>query len=103
MTHTAYRTVSYHTDVFKPPAIPLANYVIQKPVFFGGAKKDYVASSAGGKAAVTQFCKGDLAIHEFDAAHWLIWEAKDELNDKLVAWVEGLGLEYLHRDHTTGM
>lgn len=89
MTHTAYHTLSYYTNV-----IPLTDYVIHKPVFFGGAKKDYVASSAGGKAAVNQFCKGNLTIHEFDAAHWLIWEAKDELNDKLVAWLEGLGLEY---------
>lgn len=58
--------------ILSPLAIPLANYTIQKPVFFGGAKKDYVAIAAAGKATTAQFCKGPLTIHEFDAGHWLI-------------------------------
>jgi soluble epoxide hydrolase/lipid-phosphate phosphatase len=92
MLNVPFLLVSYCTSalILSPLAIPLANYTIQKPVFFGGAKKDYVAIAAAGKATTAQFCKGPLTIHEFDAGHWLIWETKDELNDKLLVWVDGL-------------
>ena len=71
------------------PAISLDKYPITQPVFFGGAKQDYVCLSQIGIVACTALCK-DLTIKEFDTGHWLPLEAPQALNSELLAWIEGM-------------
>ena len=71
------------------PAVPVDKYEIHKPVFFGAAQQDYVALAATGKQSVTQLCKS-VTIREFDTGHWVMLEAKDEVNQELSAWIQGL-------------
>ncbi|KAG5636837.1 hypothetical protein H0H81_006664 [Sphagnurus paluster] len=63
------------------------NIFIHKPVFFGAATHDMPAL---GKASCEKFAKGPLTINEFNASHWLMWEKKEEVNEKLLEWIQGL-------------
>lgn len=60
-----------------------------KPVFFAGAKQDYVCPSELGKAATAKNCT-DATIREYDAGHWVMLSNAAELNEDLRAWIEGL-------------
>lgn len=71
-------------------AIPLERYEIKQPVFFGGAKRDYVCLSAMGKEIAEMFCGADLTTREFDAGHWLMLSAADEVNKALLDWIRKL-------------
>ncbi|KAK0451001.1 Alpha/Beta hydrolase protein [Armillaria borealis] len=70
-------------------AIPADNLEITKPVFYGGALHDAVALNAVNKAATTDTCK-NVTLHEYDGGHWIIWEAKDEINRDLLEWLKSL-------------
>lgn len=72
-----------------PPAVPQAQHIVQKPVFFGAAKSDYVALAAIGKFNTSQLCP-NATVREFDTGHWVTWEAKDEVNKELLSWIQAL-------------
>ncbi|KAJ8091194.1 hypothetical protein PM082_004170 [Marasmius tenuissimus] len=69
--------------------IPPENIVVEKPVFFGAALKDFIAV-APGQITSTQGTSPNSTIHLYNAGHWVQWEARDELNRDLLAWIEGL-------------
>ncbi|SJL00528.1 uncharacterized protein ARMOST_03841 [Armillaria ostoyae] len=70
-------------------AIPADNLEITKPVFYGGALHDAVALNAVNKAATIDKCK-NATLHEYNGGHWIIWEAKDEINRDLLEWLKSL-------------
>ncbi|KAL0951357.1 hypothetical protein HGRIS_008061 [Hohenbuehelia grisea] len=82
-----YKILTSGINAEDDKSIPVESYVLEKPVFFGGAKRDYIALSAFGKQGVSQATKNHV-IKEFDASHWVHLEKKDEVNDALLDWIE---------------
>lgn len=72
-------------------AIPTTSYDIHKPVFFGAALRDYICLESMGKVYTAQYCKGGTTVRDFDTGHWVMLEAKDEVNKELSEWIQGLG------------
>lgn len=70
-------------------AIPADNLEITKPVFYGGALHDAVALNVVNKTETTDNCK-NATVHEYDGGHWIIWEAKDEINRDFLDWLKAL-------------
>lgn len=69
------------------PGIPEKNYAISQPVFFGGAMRDYICIPAVQRSGMYPF---NLTWQDYDAAHWVMIEAHEEVNRDLLDWVEGL-------------
>ncbi|THV06216.1 alpha/beta-hydrolase [Dendrothele bispora CBS 962.96] len=70
-------------------AIPLPNYTISQPVFYGAALEDYICLPLLSKPNMDKYCK-NLTYKEFKANHWIMLQVPDEVNRELLAWVEGL-------------
>jgi soluble epoxide hydrolase/lipid-phosphate phosphatase len=68
--------------------IPESSYAINKPVFFGAGKRDYICVVDGQVATAKKFCP-DLVVKEYDSDHWVIWSHAEEVNRDLLQWVEG--------------
>ncbi|KAG7448676.1 uncharacterized protein BT62DRAFT_721267 [Guyanagaster necrorhizus] len=56
------------------------------PVFFG-ASQDFVCRAYMNKATVERMCK-HATIHVYNTGHWVQFQAKDELNQNLFAWIQ---------------
>ncbi|KAF8922734.1 alpha/beta-hydrolase [Mucidula mucida] len=65
------------------------NIIITKPTFFGGAKNDLIALADLQLKSLSATCP-NLTYREFNAGHWILWEAKDEVNKELLKWIQGL-------------
>lgn len=52
--------------------------------------RDYVCLAALGKASIAKACTGPTTIREFDTGHWVMLEAKDEVNKELGEWIKGV-------------
>ncbi|KAG6844295.1 hypothetical protein H0H87_008076 [Tephrocybe sp. NHM501043] len=85
-----YKVQMSNLDTEDSKKIVPENLLIHKPVFFGAALKDLVALTPMQKDIMTQVTKGPLTIKDFDAAHWLLWEEKEKVNQELLKWVQGL-------------
>ncbi|KAG7447074.1 alpha/beta-hydrolase [Guyanagaster necrorhizus] len=84
-----YKVMTTGIDAEDNKAVPEANLEVTKPVFYGGALKDLVALNALNKAGTAGKCK-NATIHEYDGCHWVMWEAKDEVNRDLLSWLKAL-------------
>ncbi|KAF6751029.1 Alpha/Beta hydrolase protein [Ephemerocybe angulata] len=82
-----YKITVSGADMEDAKAIPLAQYPISKPVFFGGTSKDVVCPPALSGRSLTQFCP-KATTHIFEAGHWVLLEKPDELNAELEKWIE---------------
>jgi len=82
-----YKVVTSSVDMEDSKRIPQDKNVVNLPVFFGAAKNDPVAIPVLGKGSVQKFCPNNT-IKDYDAGHWLIWEARDELNADLADWID---------------
>ncbi|KDR85324.1 hypothetical protein GALMADRAFT_84005 [Galerina marginata CBS 339.88] len=82
-----YKALTSSVDMEDSKMIPQDKYVVNLPVFFGAAKNDAIALPVLGKGSVQKFCPNNTIV-EYDAGHWLIWEAKDKLNDDLANWID---------------
>ncbi|TEB37997.1 alpha/beta-hydrolase [Coprinellus micaceus] len=71
--------------------VPLENYEIKKPVFFGGAREDYVVVYWAQEASTRQFCP-NLTVVNFDENHWVPSQAPKEVNQALEKWITGVVL-----------
>ncbi|EIN11755.1 alpha/beta-hydrolase [Punctularia strigosozonata HHB-11173 SS5] len=73
-------------------AIPLDKWKIAKPVFFGAALKDYVCLAPVGKAGMRQAATREelVTVIDFDTSHWIQLEAPEELNARLLEWIDGV-------------
>ncbi|KAF8167779.1 Alpha/Beta hydrolase protein [Crassisporium funariophilum] len=76
-------------DIKDAKDVPQEKYTITKPTFYGAAKKDLIAIPQLGKASIEKFCT-NATVKEYDAGHWVLWEAKDEVNNDLADWIAGL-------------
>ncbi|KAG7447118.1 alpha/beta-hydrolase [Guyanagaster necrorhizus] len=65
---------------------------VTKPVFFGGASKDYVCFSSMNLAGTKNNCE-DTTAHVYDAGHWVQIEAKDEVNRDMLAWIQAVEIK----------
>ncbi|KAK0462974.1 Alpha/Beta hydrolase protein [Desarmillaria tabescens] len=74
-----------HAPEANPPKIEK----VSKPVFFGGASKDYVCLAHMSLAGTTASCE-DTTSHVYDTGHWVQLEAKDEVNRDLLAWIQAV-------------
>ncbi|KAF5376027.1 hypothetical protein D9615_007725 [Tricholomella constricta] len=77
-------------DIEDGKRITPESYFIQKPVFFGGATQDCVSLLALSKIVVEQYTKGPLTVKEYETGHWIMWQAKDKLNQDLLEWFQTL-------------
>ena len=66
--------------------VPLENYEIKKPVFFGGAREDYIAVYWAQEALTRQFCP-NVTVVNFNANHWVASQAPKEVNRALEKWI----------------
>jgi len=66
--------------------IPVANYAITKPVFFGATLRDAICKPALGMMTTKPFCP-NLTYAEFDTDHWVTLAAPDALNEELLKWI----------------
>ncbi|KAF5337994.1 hypothetical protein D9758_014332 [Tetrapyrgos nigripes] len=75
--------------------IPQQNVLLQSPVFFGAALRDYVTVSAPiNLDAVIASSNSTLTVHEYNSGHWVQMALKDEVNSDLLQWIEGsVGLD----------
>ncbi|KAJ3932589.1 MAG: Alpha/Beta hydrolase protein [Lentinula lateritia] len=70
--------------------IPQENLTIKKPVFLGAALEDYVAIAALEINSIIQASENATTIQQYDSGHWVMLEAKDQVNSDLLAWIESL-------------
>jgi pimeloyl-ACP methyl ester carboxylesterase len=85
-----YKAVTSESiDMEDAKSIPQDKYVVTLPVFFGAALGDVIAIPALGKGDVQKFCP-NATIKDYEAGHWVIWEAKDKLNADLAEWIATL-------------
>ncbi|KAF5376024.1 hypothetical protein D9615_007726 [Tricholomella constricta] len=77
-------------DIEDGKGIAPESYFIQKPVFFGGATQDCVSLLALNKIVIEQYTKGPLTVKEYETGHWIMWQAKDKLNQDLLEWFQTL-------------
>jgi soluble epoxide hydrolase / lipid-phosphate phosphatase len=68
---------------------PDLHVIITAPVFFGAALRDAVCLAQIGKQTTFEHCK-NATVKEFDTGHFVQFEAKDEVNKELKAWIEGM-------------
>ncbi|PPQ63010.1 hypothetical protein CVT24_006116 [Panaeolus cyanescens] len=66
--------------------VPLDNYPVHKPVFFGAANHDYISRSVLGIATTNYHCK-NATIREFHDGHWLMMSSPSEVNAALFSWI----------------
>lgn len=79
-----------HIDVDRKSSsenVGLKTNKIDKPVFFGGAAKDYVNPPEVGEAGIKAACQ-DVTVHRYDTGHWVHLDAPKELNRDLLAWIQ---------------
>jgi hypothetical protein len=67
----------------------LENYEIKKPVFFGGAREDYIAVYWAQEAQTRQFSP-NITVVNFNANHWVTSQAAKEVNKALEKWIKGV-------------
>ncbi|PPQ67073.1 hypothetical protein CVT25_005674 [Psilocybe cyanescens] len=81
-----YKVVTSSICMEDAKSIPVEKYHIASPVFLAAAKRDPVAVAALAVASTQKFCP-NATIKEYDACHWLLWEAKDQVNTDLEEWI----------------
>ncbi|KAF9022958.1 alpha/beta-hydrolase [Hymenopellis radicata] len=86
-----YKILTSGLDAEDNKGISPENIVIIKPTFFGGAKNDRIALADVQLKSLGEVCP-NLTYREFDAGHWVLWEAKDEVNQELLMWIQGLSV-----------
>ncbi|KAH9486622.1 Bifunctional epoxide hydrolase 2 [Psilocybe cubensis] len=69
--------------------VPLDKYTVATPVFLAVAKEDPVAVPGMVIASTLKFCT-NTTVREYDAGHWVLWEAKDQVNADLEQWIASL-------------
>ncbi|KAF9038946.1 alpha/beta-hydrolase [Hymenopellis radicata] len=82
-----YKIVTSDIDMKDGQDIPAANANITKPVFFGGALRDYVCIAATSRASLFQHAP-DFTFQDYDAGHWVMIQQADEVNKDLLEWLE---------------
>ncbi|KAL0564907.1 hypothetical protein V5O48_017130 [Marasmius crinis-equi] len=84
-----YKVVVQGIEAQDNEGIPEENLTVVKPVFLGATLRDFVVIAPSSVRA-TLDTSSNATIHLYDTGHWVQWEAKDELNRDLQAWIEGL-------------
>ena len=74
---------------YEKETVKKENYNISKPVFLGGASDDAIGVASLMKAQ-TEAHASQFTYHEFKSGHFVMMEAKDEVNRVLLSWIEGL-------------
>jgi pimeloyl-ACP methyl ester carboxylesterase len=84
-----YKCVTSGLSSEDDATIPMEQYSIAKPTFFGGAKNDTIGLVALQMPAFAQFAK-NTTIRQFDAGHWVALQAAEEVNKELLAWIQSV-------------
>jgi pimeloyl-ACP methyl ester carboxylesterase len=74
-------------DAPRPGEIIDESLLIKKPVFFGGAKKDYVCLYEPAVPHMEKYAVGGLKIVEFDTGHRVQLEQPENVNRELDVWI----------------
>ncbi|KAF6766530.1 Alpha/Beta hydrolase protein [Ephemerocybe angulata] len=82
-----YKIMVNGADMEEAKKIPQEQYVVKKPVFFGGTAKDPICVPMIGAATVKQLCP-QATIQVFETGHWVQLEAHEEVNEALNKWLE---------------
>ncbi len=72
---------------FSSLGIPESNATINKPVFFGGATRDYISIIVLMRAPFFKYAP-DFTFQDYDADHWVMIQRPDEVNKDLLEWLE---------------
>ncbi|KAF9530869.1 Alpha/Beta hydrolase protein [Crepidotus variabilis] len=83
-----YKVVRSDLDREDASKIPKEKYQVNKPVFYGRALNDWIAIPAIFDSSMAY--TPQLTIRNYEAAHWVHWEKRDELNHDLKKWLEAL-------------
>lgn len=84
-----FKAAALGVDDQDAQSIEAENLQVRQPVFFGYGKNDQLSPAAAGRISSAQHCPV-LTVKEFDTGHWLMWEAKDQVNRTLLEWLQGL-------------
>lgn len=60
---------------------------LTKPVFFGGALKDFIALYSLNEASTKESCE-DATIHIYNMGRWIHMQAKDETSRDMSMWIQ---------------
>jgi soluble epoxide hydrolase/lipid-phosphate phosphatase len=63
------------------------NWAIEQPCFFAAAHKDHICAPVRFKPQMEKYAK-DLTTVDFFTGHWLQFEAANQLNEELEAWLQ---------------
>ncbi|KAJ3540314.1 hypothetical protein NMY22_g4343 [Coprinellus aureogranulatus] len=66
--------------------VPIENYTINKPVFFGGAHGDVLCVDWAQEAATRQYSP-NLTVSNFNTTHWVAADAPKQVNEALEKWI----------------
>ncbi|KAF5367927.1 hypothetical protein D9758_004349 [Tetrapyrgos nigripes] len=88
-----YKIVMSSVESDDDEGIPKENTSTQKPVFYGAALRDYCSIPHSTLRNLPRFAKGELIIHEYNTGHWIMLEARDQVSNDLLQWIEGMCLE----------
>ncbi|KAF9530855.1 Alpha/Beta hydrolase protein [Crepidotus variabilis] len=83
-----YKVVRSDLDREEAATIPKENYFVNRPVFYARALNDVLAIPPLFDASMAY--TPQLTVREYQAAHWVHWEKRDEVNRDLKDWLEGL-------------
>ncbi|KAK0462988.1 alpha/beta-hydrolase [Desarmillaria tabescens] len=82
-----YKAVYSTIEADDYQANPPTALKVTKPVFFGGALRDFVALYNVSEAVTKENCE-DVTIHVYDTGHWVQMQAKDEVNQDMLTWIQ---------------
>lgn len=66
--------------------IPEDSYSIRQPVFFGGARDDYICVDWVQEALARQYAT-NITVVNFNTTHWVAADAPEEVNQALEKWI----------------
>ncbi|KAF8905666.1 Alpha/Beta hydrolase protein [Mucidula mucida] len=82
-----YKIMTSDIDRLDNQGIPESNATINKPVFFGGATRDYISIIVLMRAPFFKYAP-DFTFQDYDADHWVMIQRPDEVNKDLLEWLE---------------
>ncbi|KAJ3531605.1 hypothetical protein NMY22_g8088 [Coprinellus aureogranulatus] len=81
-----YYRINLNGDAQRDDTVPIENYTINKPVFFGGAHGDVLCVDWAQEAATRQYSP-NLTVSNFNTTHWVAADAPKQVNEALEKWI----------------
>ncbi|KAF9021945.1 alpha/beta-hydrolase [Hymenopellis radicata] len=86
-----YKIMTSDIELEDSKGIPEADYTIRKPVFFGGALRDYICVAPLMRAGFFKYAP-NFTFQDYDTGHWIMLQRPEEINRDLLGWIESVVL-----------